>query len=117
MSAQLLPAAARLATLPHETFLRSKRKNFENFPAFVTLLGSMPTKVSLLWAICGLIDLAIPPARWLLLAASISLPLIPQHIASTAAEWACYAWAMVFILDKAISWLISGSIPKLDSLS
>jgi hypothetical protein len=62
----------------------------------------MPTKVSLLWAICGLVEYAIPPARWLCLVASLSLPFLPSLIVATAAEWACYAWAVVFIADKAM---------------
>lgn len=67
----------------------------------------MPTKVSLLWAVCGLIEYAIPPARWLLLAVSISLPFIPTHIAASIAEWACYAWAAVFSIDKIMDRIVA----------
>jgi hypothetical protein len=70
------------------------------------------SKVSLLWAICGAVDLALPYLRWLLCAASISLLFIPRQMSDTVAEWACYAWAVVFLIDKGIDRLVHWNRPS-----
>jgi hypothetical protein len=64
-------------------------------------------KVSLLWALCGAIDLALPALRYLLFLATLSLPVIPPSYFKIISGALCAAWAAAFAVDRLIDRITS----------
>jgi hypothetical protein len=59
-------------------------------------------KVSILWAICAALDLALPTLRYLLFLATLSLPVIPPSCFKLISGALCAAWAAAFAADRLI---------------
>lgn len=66
----------------------------------------MSSKVSILWAICAIVDSALPPARWLLSLASLSLPALPDSWQLPLAKSAALGWTVAFLLDRLLGRLV-----------
>lgn len=70
----------------------------------------MPSKVSLLWAICGAVEYALMPTRWILFAVTLAVAWIP----SDWVRWLAAFWGVAWLADVAVTKILRRISPDED---
>lgn len=67
----------------------------------------MPSKVSILWAICGGVEYALQPLRWFLLFMAIAGPWLDKEQLLLVV----WAWAGLHLLDRGVAGVLRHLLP------
>jgi hypothetical protein len=57
----------------------------------------MPSKVSFLWAFCGVVEYVLQPLRWCLTASTLAIPWLSLE----QIQYVCAGWGAAHLMDRA----------------